>query len=52
MSVERKFIEDKVRKLKVKEWLKDEVKNAGFGGVDIIRTPLGTQVTLSLRDQD
>ena len=46
MGVERKFIEDKVRKLKVKEWLKEEVKNAGFGGVDIIRTPLGTQVTL------
>jgi small subunit ribosomal protein S3 len=46
MGVERKFIEDKIRKLKVKEWIKEEVKNAGFGGIDIVRTPLGTQVTL------
>jgi small subunit ribosomal protein S3 len=46
MAVERKFIEDKVRKLKVKEWIKEEIKNAGFGGLDIVRTPLGTQVTL------
>lgn len=46
MSVERKFIRDKIRKLMVKEWLKEEVKIAGFGGIDIIRTPLGTQVTL------
>ncbi len=46
MGVERKFIEDKIKKLKVKEWIKEEVKNAGFGGIDIVRTPLGTQVTL------
>ncbi len=46
MAVERKFIQDRIRKLQVKEWLKREVRNAGFGGVDIIRTPLGTQVSL------
>lgn len=46
MAVERKFVQDKLRKLMVKEWIKEEVKNAGFGGVDILRTPLGTQVTL------
>jgi small subunit ribosomal protein S3 len=46
MAVERKFIRDRLIKLKVKEWLKEEVKNAGFGGVDIVRTPLGTQVSL------
>ena len=46
MAVERKFIQDRIRKLQVKEWLKQEVRNAGFGGVDIIRTPLGTQVSL------
>ncbi len=46
MAVERKFVQDRLRKLMVKEWIKEEVKNAGFGGVDIIRTPLGTQVTL------
>ncbi len=46
MAVERKFIRDRITKLQVKEWLKEEVRNAGFGGVDILRTPLGTQVSL------
>jgi len=46
MAVERKFVEERVRKLRVKEWVVDEVRNAGFGGIDIVRTPLGTQVTL------
>ncbi|WP_456327678.1 30S ribosomal protein S3 [Archaeoglobus sp.] len=46
MAVERKFIRDRMIKLKVKEWLKEEVKNAGFGGVDVVRTPLGTQISL------
>lgn len=46
MGVERKFIKDRLVKLKVKEWLREEVKNAGFGGLDIVRTPLGTQVSL------
>lgn len=46
MAVERKFVEDRVKKLRIKEWLIQEVRNAGFGGVDITRTPLGTQVTL------
>jgi len=46
MAVERKFIRDRLTKLKVKEWIREEVKNAGFGGIDIVRTPLGTQVSL------
>lgn len=46
MAIERKFVEDRIKKLRVKEWMTKEVRNAGFGGVDIIRTPLGTQVTL------
>ncbi|MCS7122151.1 MAG: 30S ribosomal protein S3 [Archaeoglobaceae archaeon] len=46
MGVEKKFIRDRIKKLMVKEWIKEEVRNAGFGGVDIVRTPLGTQVTL------
>jgi len=46
MAVERKFVQDRLKKLMVKEWIKDEVRSAGFGGMDILRTPLGTQVTL------
>uniref|UniRef100_A0A7J2THY6 Small ribosomal subunit protein uS3 n=1 Tax=Archaeoglobus fulgidus TaxID=2234 RepID=A0A7J2THY6_ARCFL len=46
MGIERKFVQDRVRRMLVKEWIREEVKNAGFGGVDIVRMPLGTQVTL------
>ncbi len=46
MAIERKFVEDRIKKLRVKEWMVQEVRNAGFGGVDITRTPLGTQITL------
>ncbi len=46
MAVERKFIKDRLTKLRIKEWIREEVRNAGFGGIDIIRTPLGTQVSL------
>lgn len=46
MAVERKFVQERLKKLMVKEWIKDEVRSAGFGGVDVLRTPLGTQVTL------
>jgi len=46
MAVERKFVEDRVKKMSVKEWMHKEIRNAGFGGIDITRTPLGTQVTL------
>ncbi|AGK60158.1 SSU ribosomal protein S3P [Archaeoglobus sulfaticallidus PM70-1] len=46
MAVERKFVEERLKKFRVKEWMAQEVRNAGFGGVDITRTPLGTQITL------
>lgn len=46
MAVERKFVQERVKKMMVKEWISKEVKSAGFGGVDVLRTPLGTQVTL------
>ncbi len=46
MAVERKFVQERVKKMMVKEWIREEVKSAGFGGVDIMRMPLGTQVTL------
>lgn len=46
MAVERKFVQERVKKMMVKEWIREEVKSAGFGGVDILRMPLGTQVTL------
>ena len=46
MAVEKKFITEGVRKVRVERYLSRELKRAGYGGMDITRTPLGTQVTI------
>jgi small subunit ribosomal protein S3 len=46
MAVERKFIAEGIRRARVEKYLTKELKRAGFGGMDIARTPLGTQVTI------
>ena len=46
MAVEKKFITEGVRKARVEKYLSKELKRAGYGGMDIARTPLGTQVTI------
>jgi len=46
MAVERKFVAEGVRRVRVEKHLKKELKRAGYGGMDLQRTPLGTQVTI------
>ncbi len=46
MAGERKFVTEKIRRVLLKEYFMKEVKKAGFGGIDIQRTPMGTRVTL------
>jgi small subunit ribosomal protein S3 len=46
MASERKFITENIRRVLLKEYLMKEVGRAGFGGVDVQRTPMGTRVTL------
>ena len=46
MAIERRLIEDGDRKARVEKFLTLELKRAGYGGMDIVRTPLGTQVTI------
>ena len=46
MAVEKRFIENGVRKARVEQYLIKELKRAGYGGMDMVRTPLGTQVTI------
>ena len=46
MASERKFIAENVRRVLLKEYLMKEVSRAGFGGLDVQRTPMGTRVTL------
>ncbi len=49
MALERKFIQDNLRKLEVKEYLLKELSRAGIGEIDIQRTPLGTRVIINAR---
>ncbi|MEW6069505.1 MAG: 30S ribosomal protein S3 [Candidatus Thermoplasmatota archaeon] len=46
MTSERKFISENLRRVLVKEYIKKEIERAGFGALDIQRTPLGTRVTI------
>ena len=48
MAKERKFVSDKLQRVMLKEFLKDETSRAGFGGCDVSRTPMGTRITLHI----
>ena len=47
MAVERKFIKEAVNRLLVKDFVKSETLRAGYGGLEIQRTPLGTRVMIT-----
>lgn len=47
MASERKFVAENVRRVLLKEYLMKEVSRAGFGGLDVQRTPMGTRVVLT-----
>ncbi|MHB8586014.1 MAG: 30S ribosomal protein S3 [Thermoplasmatota archaeon] len=46
MAVERKLIREHKKKVMVREFLHKETERAGFGGVEIQRTPMGTRISL------
>jgi small subunit ribosomal protein S3 len=46
MSVIKHFIEESVKKAKIDEFLRNEFERAGYGGVDITKTPLGTHIVI------
>lgn len=45
---ERIFVKENVRRLLIKEYLMKEARVAGFGGLEIQRTPLGTRIVLEV----
>ncbi|ADD09321.1 30S ribosomal protein S3 [Candidatus Aciduliprofundum boonei] len=45
---ERKFVKENVNRLLMKEYLMKETAMAGFGGLEIQRTPLGTRIILEV----
>lgn len=46
MSVVEHFITESVKKVEVDEFLKGELENAGYGGIEITRTPLGIHIVV------
>lgn len=46
MAVERKFLEEQFKKVKIDKYVRRELKNAGVGEVFVKRTPLGTRITI------
>ena len=47
MASERRFVAENIRRVLLKEYRMKEVSRAGFGGLDVQRTPLGTRVILT-----
>lgn len=46
MSAVRHFIEESVKKAEIDEFLNNEFERAGYGGVEITKTPLGTHMVI------
>ena len=46
MSVVKRIIKDSIERVKVDELLAKEYEQAGYGGIQLTKTPLGTQINL------
>jgi small subunit ribosomal protein S3 len=46
MTGERKFIRENTNRLLIKEFLVKKIEGAGFGGMNIQRTPMGTRINI------
>jgi len=46
MSVVKHFVTEAVKKTEIDEFLRNEFEKAGYGGVDITKTPLGTHIVV------
>jgi small subunit ribosomal protein S3 len=46
MSVVRRIIKDSIERVKVDELLAEEYEQAGYGGIQLTKTPLGAQINL------
>lgn len=46
MATERKFVRENMRRMLLKEYMIKETERAGFGGIHIQRTPMGTRISL------
>ena len=45
---ERIFVEEGIKKVRMNEYFRNELERAGYGGMEIKRTPMGTQITVKV----
>ena len=46
MADEQQFIENGLQRAQIDEFFQEELDRAGYGGMDIAKTPMGTQIVL------
>ncbi|QZP37479.1 30S ribosomal protein S3 [Halobaculum magnesiiphilum] len=46
MADEHQFIEDGLQRSQINEFFEDELGRAGYGGMEVAKTPMGTQIVL------
>jgi len=46
MATEQQFIEDGMQRTQIDEFFGEELARAGYGGMDLAKTPMGTQIVL------
>ena len=46
MSIVKRFITESIKKAEIDEFLQKKLERAGYGGVDLSKTPLGTHVVI------
>ncbi|ACV12465.1 ribosomal protein S3 [Halorhabdus utahensis DSM 12940] len=46
MADELQFIQDGIQRTQIDEFFEDELGRAGYGGMDVAKTPMGTQIVL------
>ncbi len=46
MAIERKFVQDGLKKVRINEYFIQQLDRAGYSGMKINRTPMGTQITI------
>lgn len=45
---EKIFVEEGIKKVRMNEFFRNELERAGYGGMEIKRTPMGTQITVKV----
>jgi small subunit ribosomal protein S3 len=48
MAIERRFIEENVKNASLNEYLAGALQRAGYGGMDLKRSPLGTRIIVRI----